>query len=143
MCEAARSRNCYLGIGLGTLLPRGRWYGCIGVMKLPHTERVYLNIVKLRDYSLSPTHEEGKHKARVFAAALGIGPDKAEWLRDCLLKAAREFDCQLGKRDEHGQRYTIDFTVQFAGKSARLRSAWIVRAAEDFPRLVSCYVLSK
>ena len=42
-------------------------------MKLPHNERTYVNIVKLRDYSLSPTHEEGKHKARVFAAALGIG----------------------------------------------------------------------
>ena len=112
-------------------------------MKLPYCDRAYVNIVKLRDYSLSQTHEEGKHKARVFAAALGIGPDQAEWLRECLFAAARGSECQVGKRDEHGQRYIVDFTAEFAGKSARLRSAWIVRPTEDFPRLVSCYVLNK
>src|SRR6266849_2357659 len=98
-------------------------------------------MVKLRGYSLSATHSEGKHKARVFAAALGIGPEEAEWLRDQLLKAARELACELGKHDEHGQRYIIDFRTNFGGKGARLRSAWNVRPDEDFPRLVSCYVL--
>ena len=112
-------------------------------MKLPHGERAYVNLAKLRDYSLSPTHEEGKHKAKVFAAALGIGSAQAEWLRDSLLVAAGEVECQLGKRDEHGQRYTVDFIAQFGGKSVRLRSAWIVRPVEDFPRLISCYVLDK
>src|SRR5712671_5539846 len=82
-------------------------------VKLPHNDRAYVNIVKLRDYSLSQTHHEGKHKGRVFAAALGIGPEEAEWLRDCLLTAARELECQLGTRDEHGQRYTVDFTARF------------------------------
>ena len=112
-------------------------------MKLPHNERAYINLVKLREYSLSPNHEEGKHKARVFAAALGIGVEQVEWLRDCLFDAARTLECQKGKGDEHGQRYTIDFTPQFAGKSACVRSAWIVRHGEDFPRLISCYVLNK
>ena len=110
-------------------------------MKLPNGERAYIEMVKLRGDSLSPIHREGKHKARVFAAALGIGPEQAEWLRDRLLEAARECDCQLGKRDEHGQRYTVDFAARFAGKSARLRSAWNVRPREDLPRLVRCYVL--
>jgi len=110
-------------------------------MKLPNGERAYIEMVKLRGYALSPMHREGKHKARVFAAALGIGPEQAEWLRDRLLEAVRECDCELGKRDEHGQRYTVDFTTRFGGKSARLRSAWNLRPGEDFPRLVSCYVL--
>ena len=110
-------------------------------MKLPNGERAYINMIKLRGYSLSPTHQEGKHKARVFAAALGIGRKQADWLRDELLKAAREVDCQGGWRDEHGQRYTVDFMVSYGGRAARLRSAWNVRLDEDFPRLVSCYVL--
>jgi hypothetical protein len=42
-------------------------------MKLPNAGQAIVDIAKLRDYSLSPTHEEGKHKARVFAAALGDG----------------------------------------------------------------------
>lgn len=65
------------------------------------------------------------------------------WLRDQLLKAVREMNCAPGKRDEHGQRYLVDFIAAFGGKSARLRSAWNVRPDEDFPRLVSCYVLEE
>ncbi len=65
----------------------------------------------------------------------------ADWLRDQLLQAARELDCELGKCDEHGQRYIMDLTATFGRKSARLRSAWNARPGEDFPRLVSCYVL--
>lgn len=42
-------------------------------MKLPHAELAIVEIAKLRDYSLDGSHEEGKHKTRVFAAALGIG----------------------------------------------------------------------
>ena len=112
-------------------------------MKLPNGERASINMVKLRGYSLSTAHPEGKHKARVFAAALGLGIEQADWLRDQLLKAAREMTCEPGKRDEHGQRYLVDFTATFGGKSARLRSAWNVRTGEDFPRLVSCYVLEE
>ena len=41
-------------------------------MKLPNSGQATVDIAKLRHYSLDATHEEGKHKARVFAAALGI-----------------------------------------------------------------------
>jgi hypothetical protein len=40
--------------------------------KLPNAERAVVEIEKLRDYSLNPGHDEGKHKARVFRAALGF-----------------------------------------------------------------------
>ncbi len=112
-------------------------------MKLPNYERAHINIVKLRGYSLSTTHPEGKHKARVFAAVLGIGPEQAEWLRDQLFRAAGQLDCETGKHDEHGQRYVVDFTATFGEKSARVRSAWNIRPNEDFPRLISCYVLDE
>ncbi len=58
-------------------------------MKIPNAESAFVDIVKLRDYSLSPEHEEGKHKARVFAVALGLTVDHAEWLREKLLAAAK------------------------------------------------------
>jgi hypothetical protein len=47
-----------------------------------------MDITKLRDYCLNANHEEGKHKARVFASALGLRAADAEWMRDQLLKAA-------------------------------------------------------
>ena len=110
-------------------------------MKLPNAERAVVDIAKLRDYSLNLKHPEGKHKARVFTAALGLSMADAEWLRDRILQAAQESDCQAGRQTHHGQRYLVDFSATFRGKTARLRSAWIVRAGENYPRLTMCYVL--
>ena len=57
-------------------------------MKLPNVEHAFVDIAKLRDHSLDPVHPEGKHKARVFASALGLTRNDAEWLRKQLLAAA-------------------------------------------------------
>ena len=53
-------------------------------MTIPHADRAMVDIRKLRDYCLNPLHDEGQHKARVFAAALGITIADAEVLRDML-----------------------------------------------------------
>ena len=110
-------------------------------MKLPNAERAFIDLAKLRDYSLSATHPEGKHKARVFAAALGIAATDAEWLGEQLLAAVLREECALGRKTEFGQRYSVDVSVQHGERQARIRSAWIIRQHEQFPRLVSCYVL--
>lgn len=65
------------------------------VSTLPNAGRAVVDIRKLRDYCLNPWHEDGKHKARVFASALGLGELDAEWLRDQLLDPARsQGECQ-------------------------------------------------
>jgi len=110
-------------------------------VKLPNAERAFVEIAKLRDYSLSPQHKEGRHKARVFASALGLGVSDAEWLGERLKEAARGQGCQLGKKTPYGQRYLLDFGLRRGEKAAQLRSVWNVRPGEDFPRLVTCYVL--
>ena len=110
-------------------------------MNLPNAERAFVDIAKLRNYSLDPEHKEGKHKARVFAAALGLGTGDAEWLRAKLLNIASSEDCQAGRKTEYGQRYVIDFELSHERKSAQIKSIWIVRKGEDFPRLVKCYVI--
>lgn len=110
-------------------------------MKLPNGDRAFVDIAKLRDYSLNPDHEEGKHKARVFVAALGIDQSDAAWLRTLLLDVVNTHECQLGVKTIHGQRYVIDFHAEHEGRFAMLRSVWNIRPTEDFPRLVTCYVL--
>jgi hypothetical protein len=110
-------------------------------MNVPNADRASVDIAKLRDYSLSPTHKEGKHKARVFAAALGIDEGDADWLRSVLLDAVRRYGCKLGRKTPFGQRYIVDFPVTRAGKRAQVRSVWNVRPGENVPRLVTCYVL--
>ena len=100
-----------------------------------------MDIRKLRDYCLNPTHDDGKHKARLFAAALGMTRNDAGDLRDVLLQAVRTQDAQLGRRDEYGQRYIVDFMLQWRSKRAMIRSGWIIEHGSNTPRLTSCYPL--
>ena len=108
--------------------------------KLPNAERARVSIEKLRDYSLDSGHETGKHKARVFAAALRFTTADAELLRKLILDAVLTHDAEEGKGDEHGARYTVDFELRESGGAVTIRTAWIIDAGEDVPRLVSCYV---
>lgn len=98
-------------------------------------------MAKLRDYALDPVHAKGKHKARVFAAALGLTRNDAAWLRDGLLRAAMESDCFLGPLTPHGQRYVVDFDLSRGEKTCRIRSVWNLRPNEDSPRLITCFVI--
>jgi hypothetical protein len=110
-------------------------------MRLPNPENAVVDIEKLRDYCLSLAHPRGRHKARVFAEVLGLTSDDAEELKHLLLAAALSPDAITTDRDDYGQRYVIDFLVSRPAGEARIRSSWIVRLGEDFPRLTSCYVL--
>ena len=110
-------------------------------MKLPNGDRAVVPIEKLRDYSLNPEHEEGKHKARVFAEALGLGRDDADWLRNQLLRLAATHNCVLGKKTPFGQRYIIDATIAKTGRGATVRTVWNISPGESQPRLITCYVL--
>src|SRR2546421_5770874 len=98
--------------------------------RLPNAERAVVEIAKLRDYCLNPEHEEGKHKARVFAAALGFTLENAEMLRDSLLTAASE-DARFGKMTSHGQLYVIDAVLHGPAGEAAVRSAWILELGTD------------
>jgi hypothetical protein len=97
---------------------------------------------KLTEYAPDPTHPVGGDKAVVFRSALGLTSADAPALRDLILRAASSEEARLGRRDEFGQRYVIDFQVSSAFGTGRLRAAWIVRTGEDFPRLTTCFVLS-
>jgi len=110
-------------------------------MPIPNAERAVVDIRKLRDYCLNPMHDEGQHKARLFVAALGITADDAEDLRVLLLQAVKTSDAQLGRHDAYGQRYTVDFLLEWHDKQAMVRSGWIVEHDSDTPRLTTCYPL--
>jgi len=55
--------------------------------RLPHGDEAILDVRKIEDYCLSPSHPRGRHKARVFREALDLQRSDAAWLRDVLLEA--------------------------------------------------------
>jgi hypothetical protein len=109
--------------------------------KLPNPENAIVEVRKLRDYCLSPDHPRGRHKARVFASALGLTADDAEEVREAILSAALFGEADPAQEDEFGKRYVLDFEMKTGAGTATVRSAWIVRRGEDVPRFTSCFVL--
>lgn len=63
-------------------------------MKLPKGDQATVDRRKVEDYCLSPTHRQGRHKARVFADALGLGPEDSALLVRALRSAAVDGDAQ-------------------------------------------------
>lgn len=111
-------------------------------MLLPNAENAVVDIRKLRDYCLNPEHYDGKNKARLFSSILGITADNAEELRQILLEVVKSHDVRLGRRDDFGQRYTLDFTLEWQNRSATLQSGWIIEHNSDIPKLTTCFPLS-
>ncbi len=110
-------------------------------MLIPNAENAVVDIRKLRDYSLNPEHDYGKHKARLFSSILGMTADNAEELRQILLKIVKTDSARLGRQDEFGQRYTIDFQVEWQDRSGIIRSGWIIEHNSNIPKLTTCYPL--
>ncbi|MBD2609913.1 MAG: hypothetical protein FWK04_30370 [Nostoc sp. GBBB01] len=110
-------------------------------MKLPNFELAFIDRNKLQNYSLNAQHNRGKHKARLFAAILDLGSDDAEILQLLIQDAIQNYEAVPSLLDEYGQRYIVDFPITRNQNTANIRTTWIVRPTEDFPRLVSCYIL--
>ena len=111
-------------------------------MEIPNAERAVVDIRKLRDYCLNPQHHRGRHKARLFTSLLGMSANDAEALRNTLLEAVKTQDAQLGEKDAYGQRYTLDFTLNWRDKQAIIRSAWIIETGSDTPKLTTVFPLT-
>jgi uncharacterized protein DUF6883 len=110
-------------------------------MKLPNGERANIG-AKLENYVLNPSHWEGRHKARVFESVLGITLSNRDALRDAILAAAANSDEAEAIGDNgHGMVYLLRFPLTTAHGTAMILTVWIILHGEDFPRLVTCYIL--
>lgn len=109
-------------------------------MKMPGGDDAIVERDKLTGYCLNPEHPRGKHKARVFATALGFTAENADELRVALLTAAATADAQPAGSDRFGDRYVIESEMKGPRGAAVVRSTWIVRRGESSPRLTSSFV---
>ena len=111
------------------------------MQKLPNSQNAVVELVKLRDYCLSAEHPRGQHKARVFREALGLTDDDAEWLRQKLLIGIQNHPAEKLEVDSFGIRWRVDLPLTRQGKSAVVRTGWIIKTGEQFSRLITCWVL--
>jgi hypothetical protein len=110
-------------------------------MKLPNGDRADLGS-KIEDYVPNPSHWEGRHKARVFESMLGITRANQEVLREAILAAAvNSEEVEVLGDNGHGMVYMLRFPLTTANRTAMTLTAWIIRHEEDFPRLITCYIV--
>ncbi len=94
---------------------------------------------KLVGYCLNPNHASGKHKAKVFASALGITADNAEILHNIIEKAALEGEVIQENTTEFGQQFKVDWVIPQT-QNIELRTIWEISNLNSIPRLVSAFI---
>lgn len=110
-------------------------------MKLPNGHKADLGS-KLGEYCLNPEHPDGKHKARVFASVLGITRDNQDILAEAIRSACRDLEeAEPAGEDSFGKRFRLIFPLSTGRGNAQVFTAWMIRHGEDFPRLITCFIL--
>jgi hypothetical protein len=93
---------------------------------LPNAADVILDIRKIEDYWLYPSHPCGRHKARVFEA-LNLTHKDSAWLRDALPAAARNAPGFTCRTDAWSTYWKFDATITRQDKCAVVRNVWMAR----------------
>jgi hypothetical protein len=107
---------------------------------LPNYEQAFIAIEKLSDYCLNTFHPVGKEKAMVFKLVLNLTEQDADFLKNAILKGLKRNDAVSGIQDQYGKRYTVDIKIRNLDLEAMIRTAWIIKTDENFPRLITCYI---
>lgn len=94
---------------------------------------------KFVNYCLDPNNRQGRHKARLFKAALGF--DQSNY--QDLIASIRDGIAEYQGETAHGYRWRVDLSITGSGGSAEVRTAWIYEKVRDVPRLTTAYVLGK
>ena len=106
-------------------------------MLLPFYHKAIIDAEKIRGYTLNPSHERGKHKAKLFQLALGFDTSHTAYLIQLIKDAISYESCEINAIDQYGTRYSVTFLY----KNVNIKTIWIILVGEKFPRLVSCYIL--
>jgi hypothetical protein len=108
---------------------------------LPNWPLASIPPAKLRDYALNPAHPHGRHKARVFAAALGYTHEHWPALRDAILAALPAAPARLTRITSGGTSYEVILRLAGPnGQTASVLTAWVVpdpADPESTPRLIT------
>lgn len=109
-------------------------------MRLPGAERARIPTDKLVRYALDPTHPRGRHKARVFASALGIHNQDWRYLHDQILEALTDAPVRSTRITPFGVAYEVVVSIDgLNGATLPVVTTWIIESSNP-PRLTSTWV---
>ena len=111
-----------------------------GPVRLPKAAQARIPTEKLVGYVLSPEHDRGRHKARVFASALGIRAADWRYLHDQILAELPGSAVRGTRITPFGVAYEVVVSIDgLNGAAAPVVTTWIVQGSRP-PRLTSAWV---
>jgi hypothetical protein len=109
---------------------------------LPGADKAIIPERKFTEYALNPL--KSPDKAKAFQEALGYNLDNVDKLIKNIQDSIKKFDAIDKGATEYGQRYEILMTLTGEnGKTANIKSGWIIDKNNNETRLTSAYVTSK
>src|SRR5207244_3523788 len=110
-------------------------------MKLPNHESAILPREKIRDYLLSTTHPDGRHKAAFFLR-FGFNRDSWQTLGEALRQHAALHDVVKTETTAFGVRYVIEGELSTPSqRQPYVRVVWFIRDDQEAPYFVTAYPL--
>jgi hypothetical protein len=111
-----------------------------GPVRLPRAREATIPTSKLTGYALSTTHDRGRHKARVFASALGITSSDWRYLHDQILAALADGEVRSTRITSFGIAYEVIVMIDgLNGRTVPVVTTWML-ASDAAPRLTSTWV---
>ena len=109
-------------------------------MRLPGAERATIPTDKLVGYALNQDHPVGRHKARVFASALGINTRDWRYLHDQILAALPDAPVRSTRITPFGVTYEVVVSIDgLNGATLPVVTAWLI-TGDAPPRLVTTWL---
>jgi len=109
---------------------------------LPNADKVIIPEPKIKDYVLN--FEREPNKATAFRDALGYDLSNADALIDNIRKNVKNFKAFEKPDNGYGMRYEVIMTlIGENGKTANVKTAWIIDSCTEETRLTSVYVTKK
>ena len=112
---------------------------------IPNAGEAYGISERLTTYALNLSHRDGRHKARVFRAVLGIAAADVEYLATALREGLATTPVRSARPNPpHGWMCSVWITVRSLGhradQTAVVRTAWELEDEDAGPRLVTAYI---
>ena len=107
--------------------------------RVPNSDRAFIDLRKITDYLMAPSHRRGGAKAR-FLAEFGFTASEPDVLAAALTEHLQSNDILREQPSPHGTKYVIDGPLKAPdGRTPTVRSIWIIDNDADFPRFVTAF----
>lgn len=107
--------------------------------KLPQAEKAIIDVEKLCEYLLSPSHPVGRFKA-VFFEKYGYNAETWQSLQQSLRKLILTQDVHEVIETKYGEKYIVEgFIEGKTGGSVKIVTVWVILKGETVPRFVTAY----